>query len=99
MGNKQTAVEWLFLKMNRIRLDYEIGNLNDLDFIENQKIVFKQAKVMEEQQRRKDFFAGVKCTEEGRNGEFARVNRPNIELVFLEDFEEYINPNEQDNGK
>ena len=69
METKQTAVEWLFLKMNRIRLDYEIGNLNDLDFIENQKKAYKEAKQMEKEQMKDAFVAcwesnvpdGIEC--------------------------------------
>jgi len=44
--------------MNRIRLDYEIGNLNDLDFIENQKKAYKESKQMEKEQIKDAFTDG-----------------------------------------
>lgn len=69
MKTKQTAVEWLFLKMNRIRLDYEIGNLNDLDFIENQKKAYKESKQMEKEQIIDARANGFIISAEGWNGE------------------------------
>ena len=86
MANKQTAVEWLEEQLV----------INGSGAIQTFPKLFEQAKQMEEEQRAKDFFAGVKCTAEGRNGEFARVNHPNVELVFFEDFDEYINPDKYD---
>jgi hypothetical protein len=86
MKTKQTAVEWLFLKMNRIRLDYEIGNLNDLDFIENQKKAYKESKQMEKEQINKAWENGFRSTGEGWNGEIP----PECQGEVL-DTEEYYN--------
>lgn len=50
METKQTAVEWLFLKMNVIRLEHDMGMLDDFKFISSQNGVFKKAKQMEKEQ-------------------------------------------------
>lgn len=50
MGNKQTAVDWLFHRMNEIRVDDEGGKLNILDFFNLQFEAKEQAKAMEKEQ-------------------------------------------------
>jgi hypothetical protein len=47
---KQTAVEWLFEELNRIRLEDESGNIGALSFFLQQDEALKQAKAMEKQQ-------------------------------------------------
>lgn len=50
MENKQTAVDWLFQRMNEIRVDDEGGKLNVLDFFNLQFEAKEQAKAMEKEQ-------------------------------------------------
>ncbi len=47
---KQTAVEWLFKELNRIRIEDESGNIGTLSFFIQQDEALKQAKEMEKQQ-------------------------------------------------
>lgn len=54
----QTAIEWLFLKMNVIRLEHDMGMLDDFEFISSQNGVFKKAKEMEKQQIKDAFIKG-----------------------------------------
>jgi hypothetical protein len=47
---KQTAVEWLFKELNRIRIEDESGNIGALSFFLQQDEALNQAKEMEKQQ-------------------------------------------------
>ena len=38
----------------------------------------------------KAFFAGVKSTSEGFNGEYANGNDPDVEVVFNEKYQEFL---------
>lgn len=57
MENK-TAIEWLFLKMNVIRLEHDMGMLDDFEFISSQNGVLKKAKEMEKEQIKDTFHRG-----------------------------------------
>lgn len=58
MEKIQTASEWLFLKMNVIRLEHDMGMLDDFGFIESQNGVFKKAKEMEKDQIMRAYMSG-----------------------------------------
>ena len=47
---KQTAVEWLFEELNKIRIEDESGNIGALSFFLQQDEALNQAKEMEKQQ-------------------------------------------------
>jgi hypothetical protein len=46
-NKKQTAVEFLFQELNRIRLEEESGNISALDFFNQQNEAFAKSKQME----------------------------------------------------
>ena len=50
MEKPQSAVEWLFDELNRIRLEDESENLTILDFFELQNHAYNKAKAMEKEQ-------------------------------------------------
>ncbi len=47
---KQTALEWIFNEMERLRVNAEINNMDDYKFIIRRAEIFEQAKEMEKQQ-------------------------------------------------
>jgi hypothetical protein len=52
MENKmeQTALEWIFNEMERLRVNAKINNMDDYKFIIRSAEIFEQAKQMEKQQ-------------------------------------------------
>ncbi len=59
MANKQTAVEWLFQRMNEIRVDDECERLSVIDFFNLQFEAKEQAKQMEKEQIKEAYSNGV----------------------------------------
>ena len=47
---EQTALEWIFNEMERLRFNAEINNMDDYKFIIRRDEIFEQAKEMEKQQ-------------------------------------------------
>ena len=47
---KQTALEWIFNEMERLRVNAKINNMDDYKFIIRSAEIFEQAKEMEKQQ-------------------------------------------------
>jgi tRNA/tmRNA/rRNA uracil-C5-methylase (TrmA/RlmC/RlmD family) len=47
---KQTAREWIFNEMERLRVNAKINNMDDYKFIIRSAEIFEQAKEMEKQQ-------------------------------------------------
>ena len=96
MEKPQSAVEWL---MNQIT--FEEDDENNPEGIErfarfqdyvNLKEYFDKAIAMEKEQRKNDFFAGIKRTGEGWNGEYAGSNNIfDIEEIFKEDYYKWVN--------
>jgi hypothetical protein len=66
---KQTAVEWLFKELNRIRIEDESGNIGTLSFFIQQDEALKQAKEMEKQQMR-ECYENVFFTDSGSELKF-----------------------------
>ena len=64
MEKKQTAVDWLFEEINRIRLEHEMENIDSVELLELQDKAHKEAKAMEKEQimeaARKCHFEGVR---------------------------------------
>lgn len=96
MEKIQSAVEWL---MNQITFEEDDENNPEgkgrfasfQDYV-NLNEYFDKAIAMEKEQRKKDFFAGIKRTGEGWNGEYANGNAIfDIEEIFKEDYEKWIN--------
>jgi tRNA/tmRNA/rRNA uracil-C5-methylase (TrmA/RlmC/RlmD family) len=52
MENKmeQTALEWIFNEIERLRVNAEINNMDDYKFIIRRAEIFEEAKQMEKQQ-------------------------------------------------
>lgn len=85
MENKQTAVDFVLNSLG-ITMVVELKNLT------MSKEIIRQAKEMEKEQRKNDFFAGIKRTSCEWNGEYVNGNNIfDIEKIFKEDFEEWIN--------
>ena len=47
---KQTALEWIFNEMERLKVNAKINNMDDYKFIIRSAEIFEQAKEMEKQQ-------------------------------------------------
>ena len=47
---KQTALEWIFNEMERLRVNVKINNMDDYKFIIRRAEIFEEAKQMEKQQ-------------------------------------------------
>lgn len=49
----------------------------------------EQAKEKHKKEQENSFFAGIHCTGEGWNAEYANGNNPDVGTEFKEDFEQY----------
>lgn len=80
MKKPQSAVEWLFDELNRIRLEDESENLTILDFFELQNHAYNKAKAMEKEQLIEFFMTGrdigtcIEDAEEIYNEMYANAN-------------------------
>ena len=75
--------------MNSIERLMEQLTINGSGAVKTFPELFERAKAMYKEERERDFYAGVHCTGEGWNAEYANGNGPDIEIIFKQDFEEY----------
>jgi hypothetical protein len=72
MATKQTAVEWIFQRMNEIRVDDECERLSVIDFFNLQFEAKEQAKQMEKEQLKAAHYDGQRTTSDcGADKEFS----------------------------
>jgi hypothetical protein len=62
------------------------GSIDDAIMVAETLLITLEKKQMEQ-----SFFGGVHSTGEGWNAEYANGNKPNVEMIFKEQFEEYYN--------
>jgi hypothetical protein len=58
---KQTAVEWLFLKMENLITKAKVTDMDNNDFVIEKVKLLQQAKQMEEEQHKKTWVNGMFC--------------------------------------
>ena len=80
---KQTSIEWL--EQEFLKLETTVGVYGVMYEL------IDKAKAMHKEEIEDAFFGGINDTGEGRNGEYANGNNPNVETVFRKEYEQYYN--------
>jgi hypothetical protein len=82
----KTAVDWLCKELE----SYGDPQFCEIEWKQLDSLI-EQAKEMDKKQKMETYFAAIKSTGEGWNGEYAGTNFFSIEETFNGDFQKYYN--------